>query len=131
MQMNIFNIFPASVPLTSPRKILQDVCIRKTRKYIAQSALWISRFFIELTNRNDRVCMTLDCSDIIKDGPKRFRAEAGKPDFQTCYFNFANNEQGYNKFVSKRINKSESNNRIQFKIINFKSKRNREEIFVT
>ena len=75
--------------------------------------------------------MTLDCSDINKDGPKRFRAEAGKPDFQTCYFNFANNEQGYSKFVSKRINKSESNNRIQFKIINFKGKRNREEIFVT
>ena len=74
--------------------------------------------------------MTLDCSDINKDGPKRFRAEAGKPDFQT-YFNFANNEQGYNKFVSKRINKSESNNRIQFKIINFNSKRNREEILVT
>ena len=37
-QTNIFNIFPASVSLASVQKIL-GVCIRKTRKYIPQSAL--------------------------------------------------------------------------------------------
>ena len=73
--MNMFNIFSVSVPLTSLQKILQGVCIRKTRKYIPQSALWISRFFTELTNRDDRVCLTLDCSDINKDGPKRLRPD--------------------------------------------------------
>ena len=59
-QTNIFNIFPASISLTSVRKILEGVCIRKTRKYIPQSVLWISRLFIELANRNDKVCLTLD-----------------------------------------------------------------------
>ena len=63
-QTNIFNSFPASVPLASVRKIL-GVCNRKTRKYIPQSALWISRMFIELANRNDRVCLTLDCSGVL------------------------------------------------------------------
>ena len=57
-QTNIFNIFPASVSLASVRKILEGVCIRKTRKYIPQSSLWISRLLIELANRYDRVCLT-------------------------------------------------------------------------
>ena len=49
-QANIFNIFPASVSLAQVRKILECICIRKTRKNILQSALWISRIFIEFVN---------------------------------------------------------------------------------
>ena len=71
-QTNILNIFPASVALANVQKFLEGVCNRKTRKYIPQSPLWISRLFIELANRNDRVCLTLDCSGV---------------NFQTCYFN--------------------------------------------
>ena len=33
-QTNIYNIFPATVPLNSVRKILEGDCIRKTSKYI-------------------------------------------------------------------------------------------------
>ena len=126
-QTNIFNIFPASVSLTSVRKILEGVCIRKTRKYILQSVLWISRLFIELANRNDKVCLTLDWSTINKDGPGRFGTEEDKPDFQTYYYNVAGDEQVYNEFVSKRINESEATDKIQFKIIHLKSKTNREK----
>ena len=129
LQTHIFNTFPASVSLASIRKFFEGVCIRKTRKYIPQSALWISRLFIELANRDDRVCLTLDSSGVNKDGPGRFKTEANKPDFQTCYLNLANDEQAYNEFISKRINESELNDRIQFKIIHLKSKTNREENF--
>ena len=52
-----------------------------------------------------------------------------EPDFQTCYFNAANDEQVYKEFVSQLINESESNDIIQFKIIHLKSKTNREENF--
>ena len=45
-QTNIFNIFPISVSLIHVRRILESVCIRKTRKYILLSSLWISRLFI-------------------------------------------------------------------------------------
>ena len=105
--MNIFNIFPASVSLASVRKIL-GVCIRKTRKHIPQSVLWISRLFVELVNRNDSVCLTLDWSNIDKDG--------------VYYYNVADDEQVYNEFVSQRINESEATDKIQFK-----SKTNREK----
>ena len=47
-QTNILNIFPISVSLSHVRRILESVCIRKTRKYILLSSLWISRLFIEL-----------------------------------------------------------------------------------
>ena len=80
-----------------------------------------------MAKRNDRVCLTLDCSSINKDGPGRFRAEADKPDFQTCYYNVANDEQVYNEFFTKRINESETTDKIQFKIIHLKSKTNKEE----
>ena len=81
-QTSIFNIFPASVSLSHVRRILKNVCLRKTRKYIPLSSLWISRLFIELTNRNDRICLILDCSGINKEGPGRFRTEADKPVFK-------------------------------------------------
>ena len=80
-------------------------------------------------DKDDRVYPTLGRIGINKDGPGRFQTEADKPDFQTCYFNLANDEQAYNEFVRKQINESESNDRIQFKIIHLKSKMNREENF--
>ena len=107
-QTNIFNIFPASFSLVHVRRILESVCIRKTRRYIPQSTLRISGLFIELANRNDRVFLTLVCSGINKNGPGRLRTKADKPDFQTCYFNVTNDEQSYNEFVSQRINSSET-----------------------
>ena len=92
-------------------------------------ALWISRPFIELANRNNRVFLTLDYSGINKDEPGNFRTKANKLDFQTCYFNVANDKESYNDFVSQRIYKSETNDRIQFKITHLKSKTNGEETF--
>ena len=56
-----------------------------------------------------------------KDVPGRFRTEADKLDFQTCYFNLANDEQAYSEFVSERVN--------EFKIIHFRRKTNREGYF--
>ena len=60
-----------------------------------------------------------------KDGPGRFRIDGDKPDFQTCYYNAADDEQVYNEFVSKNISADETNDKIQFKII--MSKTNRED----
>ena len=64
----------------------------------------MARLFIEFANRVDRFSLTIDFSEINEDGPGRFRTEANNPEFQTCYFNSANDKQFYNKFVSKKIN---------------------------
>ena len=128
-QTNIYNIFPATVPLNSVRKILEGACISKTSKYIPQASLWISRHFSELANRNDKICLTLDSSNTNKDGPGRFRTEADNPDFQSCYFNSANDEQVYNEFISERIKNDVSDDNFYFKISEIKSKTNKEKTF--
>ena len=124
-QTNIFNIFPASVPISSVKKILELSCIRKTSKYIPQSSLWISRLFIELANKNDKVCLTLDCSNINTDGPGRFRTKADNPETQFCYFNTTNDEQVFKQFISKRINSEKSANEHLFEIVEVVSKFNK------
>ena len=124
-QTNIFNIFPASVPISSVKKILELSCIRKTSKYIPQASLWISRLFIELANKNDKVCLTLDCSNVNTDGPGRFRTKADNPETQFCYFNTANDEQVFNRFISKRINSEKHLNDHLFEIVEVVSKFNK------
>ena len=124
-------IFPATVPLPNIPKILETACSRKTIKYIQQNAPWFNRLFIELANRDDRLCLTINCSGINKDGSGRFRTEADSLEFQTCYFNSAYDKQVYNEFVSKIINSAEGSENFHFKIINLKSKRNKNVTFDT
>ena len=81
LQRRVFNICPVSVHLSRVRKILKSACIRKTRKYIPAASLWISSLFIELTNRNERVRLRLDCSGVNRDAPERFGTETDNPDF--------------------------------------------------
>ena len=85
-QTHIFNILPASVPLNSVQRILENVCVRKTDKYIPQSTLWISRLFIELASKNERVCLTLNCSGNIINKPGKFTIDADKTDFSNLLF---------------------------------------------
>ena len=128
-QTNIFNIFPASVSLSSVRRILDGSCVRKSSKYIPRSQLWINRLFIELANKSQKVCLTLDCSNTNRDGPSRFRSDADNPDKQVCYFNSPTDEQVYNEFIARRIKSKELENEIQFEITNVKSKTDKNVVF--
>ena len=128
-QTNIFNIFPASVSLNSVRRILDGSCVRKTTKNIPRSLLWINRLFIELANKSQKVCLTLDCSNTNRDGPSRFRTNADNPDKQVCFFNNPIDEQVYNEFIAKRIKSNELKNDIYFEITDIKSKTNKNIVF--
>ena len=66
-----------------------------------QSALSISRLFIELANKNEKVC-----SGKTLNGLQKFRTEGNNPDPQTFCFNVINNEQLFNVYISKQINDS-------------------------
>ena len=128
-QTNIFNIFPASVSLSSVRRILDGSCVRKSSKYIPRSQLWINRLFIELANKSKKVCLTLDCSNTNRDGPSRFRSDADNPDKQVCYFNSPTDKQVFNEFIARRIKSKEFENEIQFEITDVKSKTNKNVVF--
>ena len=128
-QTNIFNIFPASVSLSSVRRILDNSCVRKSSKYIPRTHFWLNRLFIELANKSQKVCLTLDCSNTNRDGPSRFRSNADNPDKQVCFFNSPSDEQVYNEFIARRIKSKELQNEIQFEITDVKSKTNKNVVF--
>ena len=128
-QTNIFNIFPASVSLSSVKRILDNSCVRKSSKYIPRTHFWLNRLFIELANKSQKVCLTLDCSNTNRDGPSRFRSDADNPDKQVCYFNSTADEQVYNEFIARRIKSKELQNEIQFELTDVKSKTNKNVVF--
>ena len=49
-QTNLLNIFPASVPLSTVKKVLKANCIRNSNKYIPVNSLWVTKLFIKLAN---------------------------------------------------------------------------------
>ena len=101
-QMNIFNIFPASVPHNTVSKSIQSNCILQSKKYVPARSLWLNRVFTDLANSHEKLCLTIDCGYIDKNGPGRYRSSADNPEKQVCYFNKPNDDVFYNTFISER-----------------------------
>ena len=122
---NLLNIFPASVPIGTVKKILEANCIRRTTKYIPVNSLWITKLFIQLANNeNEKSCLTIDCTSFNSNGPGRFRTDAAAADSQTCFFNKADEDSLFNVFVSERI--KEEPNKLSFKIEGLKTQADNE-----
>ena len=126
-QTNMFDIFVNKCFVNKCTKNFRRCLYQKNKKVYSTICSLDSRIFIELGNRNDSVFLTLDCCSINKCGPARFRTDADKPVFQTCYNKVVVDEQAYNEFVSKRKNESKITDKIQFNIIHLKSKKIRKE----
>lgn len=73
---------------------------------LPQISLWIKRIFVNLANRNEKVCLTIDGQGINSNGPGRFRTQTDNAENQTCYFNIEINDKHFNTFLSKRIKNS-------------------------
>ena len=108
--------------LTILRVILSN-CIRATTGYLTQNSPWLIRRFVTLANRNENICLTLDCGGISPKGQGRFRTEADIPNEQTCYFNIENSNKLLNVFRSKITRNCEfSEDTVPFQIEPVKSK---------
>ena len=88
--------------------------------------MWFNRVFIHLVNEDQRNCLTVDCSNVNKNGPGRHRTNADNPKEQLCYFNKASSDLVYNTFMSKRIKSGNFEKRIYFKIGHVQSKIDKE-----
>ena len=125
-QTNLLNIFPASVPLSTVKKVLEANCIRSTSKYIPVNSLWVTKLFIKIANEeSEKTCLAIDCSGFNPNGPGRFRTDASNPLTQTCFFNKADQDSLFNTFISKRI-KSNTDNKILFEIEGLKTNADKE-----
>ena len=85
-QTNLLNIFPASVPLSTVKKVLEANCLRNSNKYIPVNSLWVTKLFLRLANEDSEItCLTIDCSGFNPNGPGRFRTDASNSLTQTCF----------------------------------------------
>ena len=130
-QTNLLNIFPASVPLSTVKKVLEANCIRNSNKYIPVNSLWITKLFIRLANNEtEKTCLTIDCTGFNPNGSGRFRTDAGNPLTQTCFFNKADQDSFFNVFVNKRI-KKDSVDKVLFEIERLKTVEDNETYSAT
>ena len=114
-QTNLLNIFPASVPISTVKKVLEANCIHKSTKYIPVNSLWVTKLFLQLANNeSEKTCLTIDCTGFNPNGPGRFRTDAANPLTQTCFFNKADEDSLFNVFVSKRVKNETSPDKILF-----------------
>ena len=121
-QTNLLNIFPASVPLNTVKKVLEANCIRNSNKYIPVNSLWVTKLFMRLVNNeSENTCLTIDCTGFNPNGPGRFRTDAANPLTQTCFFNKADHDSLFNVFVSKRIKNDSSPDKILFEVQGLKT----------
>ena len=97
-----------------------------TTKYVPVRSTWINRLFIDLANRDETNCLTIDCSGINKNGLRRYRTKANNHEKQVCYFNEPPNDQVYTVFISERIKSGNFEKGIYFKIDRVKSKTDSE-----
>ena len=101
-QTNLLNIFRASVPLSTVKKVLEANCIRNSNKYIPVNSLWVTKLFIRLANDDsEKTCLTIDCSGFNPNGPGCFRTDASNPLTQTCFFNKVDQDSLFNIFIRK------------------------------
>ena len=68
-------------------KILQSNCKQQSKKYAPARSMWLNRVFIDLASTDEKYCSTIDCSNVNKNGPGRYRTSADNPYQQVCYFN--------------------------------------------
>ena len=124
-QTNLLNIFPASVSLSTVKKVLEANCIRNSNKYIPVNSLWVTKLFIRLANDDsEKTCLTIDCSGFNPNRPGRFRTDAANLT-QTCFFNKADQNSLFNVFISKSI-KENSKDKILFEIEGLKTSTDKE-----
>ena len=81
-QVNIFDIFPLSIPYNTLAKVIQSNGILQSKKYVPARSLWLSRVFTNLANSHEKLCLTIDSGFHNKNGPGRYRSSADNPEKQ-------------------------------------------------
>ena len=125
-QTNIFNIFPANIPINSVSKILQANCVTQSKKYVPVRYVWLNRVFTDLANSHEKHCLTIDCSYLNENEPRRYTSQANNSEKQVCYFNKPNDVEFYNIFISERIKGDKYDKKIYFKIEKVRGKTDSE-----
>ena len=82
--------------------------------------------YFEISNKNERVCITIDYRNLYFISPGKYRAKANNPNTQFCYFNETKKDNNFNAFLVERI--PTLNSEISFQIDNLADTSNKGEV---
>ena len=75
------------MPYSAVAKIIQRNSRPTTKKYVPAHSAWLNRVFTDLAKIDEKRCLTIDCSNVNKNGSGRYRTKAHDPEKQVCNFN--------------------------------------------
>ena len=115
-QTQIFNFFPGSVQAASIQRILSSFADRYKNIYIPHRNIWINRLYFEVSNSQNKKCLTIDTRDVNALGRGKFRTRADNRTEQICYYNRNKTDTSFNSFLASREQTSQANE-IKFSIV--------------
>ena len=116
-QTHIFNFFPGSIHSNRILKTLSFLASRQKHTYLLNHQVWLNKLYFQISNSQEKQCLTIDTRDINELGPRKFRTRAVNGEEQTYYFNRNKSDTHFTTFYAKRT----QSELIRFSIINHNS----------
>ena len=116
-QTHISNFFPGSIHSNRILKTLSLFASRQKHTYLLHHQVWLNKLYFQISNSQEKQCLTIDTRDINELGPRKFRTRAVNGEEQTCYFNGNKSDTHFTTFYAKRT----QSELIRFSIINHNS----------
>ena len=81
------------------------LCLRadkKKNKYLPNKNVWLNKLYFQISNSQEKKCLTIDTRDVNKFGAGKFKMSADNGEEQTCYFNRNKSDTHFTSFVARR-----------------------------
>ena len=126
-QTKIFNFFPGSVQAASIVKILSSFANRYKNTYVPHRNICINRLYFDISNSQQKQCLTVDTRDVNDLGPGKFRTCADSGTEQTCYYNRNKTDTSFNYFLAVREQTSQASE-INFSVVKVIDNINKKDV---
>ena len=102
-QTHFLNFFPGSIHSGRILKTLSLFASRQKHTYLPNSQVWLNKLYFQISNSNEKKCLTINTRDLNDLGPGKFRTSAENSLEQDCYFNRNNTDARFKSYVAKRV----------------------------
>ena len=75
-QTHIFNFFPGSIHNSRILKTLSLFASRQKSTYLPNKNVWLNKLYFQISNSQEKKCLTIDKRDVNEFGPGKFRTNA-------------------------------------------------------
>ena len=74
----------------------------KKSTYLPNKNVWLNKLYFQISNSQERKCLTIDTRDVNKFEPGKCRTNANDGEEQMCYFNKNKGDTHFSSFLSQR-----------------------------